>query len=606
MKLSLTRKAKPMASALLTTLVICSILSMFVMYYLSLIDQQSYLNSRSQIWNLAIAVSEAGVEDGLQQLNTAFPDMNTDGWTYDGSTCYYKSNSLPDGSSYIAYIFMTNWATPTVLARAYVASLPRYGMAAPDTFFAAVGVSNPSAPTTVTRSVFVQTKRNSPFQVALLSKLNIDLNGNGLTIDSFDSTDPTKSVNGQYVASFYSGDRGDIATDLGVIDSINGGNANIYGHAHTGPGSPSTAAQIGANGYIGPHATFANGTIAPGWWLPDANFTFPDVTYPNTAGYLTPTGGMVAMYQTNLSPGASSTYTYPTMPPAGGQSTNFGAFVTSVTFPIPVPPDLTTNIYNNVSSYPNPAPAFVGTNTTPQTQNTAPIFGTYLGSVAITNWNNGKYGTFYTFDQITGYSWQTYTYPTQYGYTAYATNVISVTNQYDQILWGTSDLGLTNYYVANSIGGQTIVLGENVVLALPNGLIQQGSDNLTLSSGQNLIGGTLPQAGINIYAGGTSGSLSGQGVGNTSGYAGNFIVWFAPTVTTLSYSGNAGFCGALCAPSANVNMNGGGNGSNSDFIGAVIGNSVTMNGHFSFHYDAALAGINKRGRFIIFSWNEVK
>jgi hypothetical protein len=31
-----------------------------------------------------------------------------------------------------------------------------------------------------------------------------------------------------------------------------------------------------------------------------------------------------------------------------------------------------------------------------------------------------------------------------------------------------------------------------------------------------------------------------------------------------------------------------------------------MNGHFSFHYDAALAGINKRGRFIIFSWNEVK
>jgi len=61
MKISLTRKAKQLASSLLTALVICSILSLFVMYYLSLIEQQNFLSARSQSWNIAIAVSEAGI-----------------------------------------------------------------------------------------------------------------------------------------------------------------------------------------------------------------------------------------------------------------------------------------------------------------------------------------------------------------------------------------------------------------------------------------------------------------------------------------------------------------------------------------------------------------
>src|ERR1051326_1743851 len=114
MKTRLTGKTKQLASAMLTALVICSILSLFVMYYLSLIEQQSLLSARSQTWNMAIAVSEAGIEEGLQQVNTAYPDMNTDGWTYDGSTCYWKSNMLADGNSYMSYIYITNGLNPTV------------------------------------------------------------------------------------------------------------------------------------------------------------------------------------------------------------------------------------------------------------------------------------------------------------------------------------------------------------------------------------------------------------------------------------------------------------------------------------------------------------
>src|SRR5689334_4691879 len=120
MKKMLSRKTRQSASALVVTLVICTILSMVAMYYLSLVEQQNYLSARSQSWNMAIAISEAGIEDGLQHLNEAYPVLNTDGWTYDGSFGYSRSNSLPDGNSYTSFISLSNYLNPVVVARAYV------------------------------------------------------------------------------------------------------------------------------------------------------------------------------------------------------------------------------------------------------------------------------------------------------------------------------------------------------------------------------------------------------------------------------------------------------------------------------------------------------
>src|SRR5215471_20117915 len=114
MKTRLTRKAKQMASSLLTTLVICTILSMFVMYYLSLIDQQSYLNARSQVWNMAIAVSEAGIEDGLEEINCNdnYPDLaGGDGWSGSNSV-WTRTNNLPDGNGYVVTVITTNSQLP--------------------------------------------------------------------------------------------------------------------------------------------------------------------------------------------------------------------------------------------------------------------------------------------------------------------------------------------------------------------------------------------------------------------------------------------------------------------------------------------------------------
>src|SRR5689334_8220486 len=162
MKTRLVRKTKQLASALLTTLVICSILAIFVLYYMSLIDQQSYLNCRSQTWNMAIATSEAGIEEGLQQLNQNFPDMNTDGWTYDGATVFWKSNSLPGGNSYMTYIYITNALYPVVLSRASVTMPPKYVQRASSAFLAAIntGFTSPGTNTApVNRAVAVTCTR---------------------------------------------------------------------------------------------------------------------------------------------------------------------------------------------------------------------------------------------------------------------------------------------------------------------------------------------------------------------------------------------------------------------------------------------------------------
>src|SRR5690349_19619234 len=111
----------------------------------------------------------------------------------------------------------------------------------------------------------------SLFGGAIMTKHSIDLLGNGVYTDSYDSSDPTKSINGTYNSAWYSGDKGDIICNGGILDSVNVGNADIYGHIHTGINCP---VSIGFNGGVGAHAWLAaNVGFEPGWVVQDANFT---------------------------------------------------------------------------------------------------------------------------------------------------------------------------------------------------------------------------------------------------------------------------------------------------------------------------------------------
>ena len=115
-----------------------------------------------------------------------------------------------------------------------------------------------------------------------------------------------------------------MASNDGVIIGVQ--QANIYGKLHTGA---SGGYSIGTQGGVGTHAWQAanGGGLQPGYFLQDANFTFPDTTLPNTTGYLTPQPGDVAFPTNSVVP------TFHTLGPA------FWWLI-----PNPPPPGLITNL----------------------------------------------------------------------------------------------------------------------------------------------------------------------------------------------------------------------------------------------------------------------
>jgi hypothetical protein len=626
MNLKLSQKVKQMASALLVTMVLGGILCMFVVYYLSLIQQQNTLSVRSQAWNLAIAVTEAGVEEGLQAINNNGGNLLSTEWTFDG-TYYCRSNNMLNGNSYEVWIKGPTALFPEITSRSYI-NLPAMAAARSLTMFAAMGLDT-SGSTTVSRAVRVTCSKNPTtlFTAAMVSKHAINLNGNGVAADSFDSSNPAKSTNGKYDPNKYTGDFGDVATIDSVIVGVQ--NANIYGKLHTGP---TGGYSMGSQGGVGTHAWQAanGGGMQPGYFLQDANFTFPDTTLPDTSsGYLTPQPGDIVVTTHPVASNLTTTATCPAPLPFGGVTTNFISYTTVSTYPSPVPPGLSTNTTwhnysatmpspipagsstNTVMAYnsptlPSPVPAGTSTNTTPTSSKTYPSAGTFLGSVAtriVSTGNPSGRGTWYDYNQISSYNYPTYTYnyptytytyPTTFTYTydLYATNTIVTTNHYDNVLLANTK------YISSALTGQTIVIGANVTLVLPKGLT--GAENLFFQYADNY------NPGLTIYAGGTSASISGNQYINPSGFAGSLLIYCAPSVTSFTLNGNGQFTGVLVAPNANLAMHGGGN-SDEDFCGSLMVNSASLNGHFKFHWDESLGHMYSvnNARYLVKSWDEI-
>jgi hypothetical protein len=634
MKTRILQRTKKRAGTLLTTLIICSVLGVAVVGYLAVIEQQHGLNIRSQMWNIAMGVVEAGVEEGLQHLNENRTNMLSEGWQKSG-LYYYKSNTLTGGNSYLVGIDVdTDPAHPGIVCRAFVdpVNVSKYQNSF---YFAAAGFA--PSPGTFSRAVRVRTSRGSLFLAALVAKHTIDLNGNGVLTDSFDSGDPARSTGGQYDPNKV-GDRGDVATNDGIVNALDIGNANIYGIARTGPGG---SVAIGPNGGIGSHDWQATHTgIQSNWFRTDANFTFPDTALPSTAGYLTPPAGDVVLpvYHviTNTvvtsdpsglgASGVSSNVvstttvsTVPNPPPVGlvtnvsyatvsslpsnpplGTTTNTVMVYNSPTLPYPLPDGVVTNTtwVNNSATLPSPIPPGTTTNFTPNVRsNNRPADGSYMPGTLYQN--DGKY----YYSAITGYNYPrfSYTYPTytytypiytysypnfSYSYNTFATNVTYTTNHYDHVLSGGN-------YVVSSLTGKTIITGPSVLVA-PNGISMSGSDSITVAQGGS----------VTVYAGGSSVSIGGNGVINLPGYAANFIVYCAPSVTSVSLGGNGTFVGILVAPNGDLTLNGSGS-TEFDVVGAVLVNSARMNGHFKFHYDEALERMMNNGRFLVTSWDEI-
>ena len=332
MKPSISRRTGEQGNLILVALIIGGIAGITLGSYLIMAQQQNLSIYRSQTWNTTMPVTEAGVEDGLQLINYYAGSFEpTDiykwtniapaaGWDIVAPNTYHVqrsiTNGLPPGaqaSTYEVWIYNTN-NMPFVRAVGTVPWVYQTGPQAPlisatiQPLFAQIGngggttvqstqgllYTNGVAGNTP-RCVGVQTLFNPLFVVAMAAVGYIDLHGNNVATDSFDSGDPLYSNNGQYPTGNPNRTKahGDVCTDAGLMDSLNIGNADIKGSARTGPGT--NTFNWNNNASVGDRAWVEGGNhgVQPGHFSADFNVAFDPVNLPTNSNWMPIGGGTV-------------------------------------------------------------------------------------------------------------------------------------------------------------------------------------------------------------------------------------------------------------------------------------------------------------------------
>jgi hypothetical protein len=329
-------------NVLLLTIVVTGLIGFLLAAYLTLVSNQNQANMRSQCWNSAMPVVEAGIEEALQHLNkngATNGSLSTDGWSGGGST-YTVTRPLSGGYYTVTirnYFPGTTTNLPLIESKGYVV-MPLVLASAQGALLATAG----GGQTTVSylgRGVRVQAMQDFVFTKGMVAKDSIDMNGNNIRTDSFDSTDPTASTNGLYYAP-WARDNGDVAVNSSLTNSLSAGNADIWGHVSVGPAG---TIAVGSQGSIGSTEWHVSGSqgVQSGWSQNDMNVSFPDVTAPWTGGAFTPTGGWVTNAVTTVSSSTNSYsgYTYPAGCVGFISTNNF----TSASYPVGHPGPVTTN-----------------------------------------------------------------------------------------------------------------------------------------------------------------------------------------------------------------------------------------------------------------------
>lgn len=299
MKILLQRRAARSGSVLVITLLTALIIGITLATYLTLVSNQNRSTMRSLAHNSSIAVVEAGVEEALTHLyHNGVTNLAANGWSRLADGRYYKHRNLGGQHSYQVTI---SPAIPPVIVS--LGSVP--APMTPSSFFGWIGGSTASAPPPVRRKVRVDTTMDPLFGGgAMVAEGQIDMSGNNVETDSFDSGNPLYSTGGKYDPA-KAKDNGDVATNSELLNSVSVGNANIKGHVKTGPhGSVS----IGPNGSVGDAAWVNSGSkgVKSGWVSDDMNVDFPPVKVPFTSGYGTPGAGSLGGTNYNYVLGAGN------------------------------------------------------------------------------------------------------------------------------------------------------------------------------------------------------------------------------------------------------------------------------------------------------------
>jgi hypothetical protein len=271
MRLCPHSKPSQSGSTLLVTLLLAVILGMTLAGYLSCLRSQNVLVAQSQAWNTAMAYAEAGIEEGMAQINVTFgtnymPSLLTNWASLGGVTYGPRTNAFPNGS--YSVIIQATYPTPTIISTGYCIVPP-------------IGRQ-------VVRTIQVTTTNRAVFDNAMCAQQNISFAGNNVSVDSYDSSDPLHSTNGLYYPPTRKAG-GDVASLYGLIAIQN---ANVNGLLLTGPTGSYT---VGSSGFVG-DLNWTGPGLENGWWYDDFNMEIKDVTPPDTAGFLPVPAGITNTY----------------------------------------------------------------------------------------------------------------------------------------------------------------------------------------------------------------------------------------------------------------------------------------------------------------------
>jgi hypothetical protein len=287
MKIRLDTHARLSGKILLVTIFIGAAIGIVLASCLTLVKSQNQAVARSQAWNACIPVIEAGIEEAMAHVNnpntTTLASLASSGWQQNGSVFSRPPRPMGDGF-YLVNITLTNVKQPVIVCTGYV-RLPVVVGSAQHTMVAAAGTSV-NGVQYIGRTVEVVARKQRLFVHAMVAKLGVDMNGNGIATDSYNSSNALYSTNGKYDPA-KAHDRGDVSTISGLQNSLTIGNADIKGRLQTGPGG---SVSIGPGGVVGSMAWHLGGNtgIEPGAYTDDLNISLPDVLGPSTGGAFSP------------------------------------------------------------------------------------------------------------------------------------------------------------------------------------------------------------------------------------------------------------------------------------------------------------------------------
>lgn len=269
-------------SLLITAAVGSAIVAILIGGGLAYISNEYMFNLRSHRWHQALHLAEAGIEMSFAEFNdyyrvgsNAFSSAR--GWSA-ASNGYQRVCLFTNAAGEEVGLITNNVGNPLSLnpylqSQGYCTTTPRGPI--------------------IGRRVTCYIALNAQFPAAMVSKNKIDMKGNNIATDSYDSSDITKSTNARYDAAKKQS-HGDVASTDTITNTvdISIGNANIYGQVLL---SPSGSVTMGPNGSIGPYGspdTTVAAAQADGNIRNDFSVSVPDVTLPAGASSWYYTGSL--------------------------------------------------------------------------------------------------------------------------------------------------------------------------------------------------------------------------------------------------------------------------------------------------------------------------